>query len=496
MGIFLVFDEKTIEAGLEKCMADSCHASFFAIICIHEIVRKRGNIIVEQILFMSGIASLYVAILEAITYKRVFPKRVFESIFFSMLVIIQLLLPDNVSEEQISLLLWIGGIFLYLCFANRKNALLYNFSIAMSVVMLQTVCAVLLSVMDTSIWFGLNQIGVILPGKVLLVCMEITFSMILIGCKEKIPLYKWYQNRGIRIISVIIGVIFAILKVIGIHSYDKEQYYFGAAVASVFLFCVLIGIFWLIDHYRLALQKQKAEQDSKRMNANLHRTKELMPLLISVVNENKELLDPEIVEEFQQIYSEQMITERKENMNYKLMGSTGIKLLDAQLQHYILECAKKDITMDVFVAEPIKMKLQELEIAQLMIHNMVGDLLRNAIRAVEKSGIKDGKILVILGIKDRCLECNVYDNGSEIPMEVLQHFGERGVTFGGTGNGLADIVEMLTDYQASLQIKENAPGSSAYIKGFCIIFDGKARRELLTYREMKNESGFWEVCRK
>lgn len=56
------------------------------------------------------------------------------------------------------------------------------------------------------------------------------------------------------------------------------------------------------------------------MNANLHRTKELMPLLISVVNENKELLDPQIVEEFQQIYSEQMITERKENMNYKFLG--------------------------------------------------------------------------------------------------------------------------------------------------------------------------------
>ena len=450
----------------------------------------------ERIVYMGVLAILYVAILGAITYKSVFVKQIYQGIFFCVLVIIQLLLPDTVFGENISLLIWTGGIFLYLCLVNGKNALLYNFSMAMSVMMLQTVCVALLSVLDTILWFGLKQIGVMIPGKILLACMEGGIAAFFIVCKEKLPFYKWYQNRGIRIISVMIGIIFAVLKLIGIQSFHTKQHYFEAAVASVFLFCVLIGIFWLIDHYRLALQKQKAEQDSKRMNANLHRTKELMPLLISVVNENKELLDPEIVEEFQQIYSEQMITERKENMNYKLMGSTGIKLLDAQLQHYILECAKKDITMDVFVAEPIKMKLQELEIAQLMIHNMVGDLLRNAIRAVEKSGIKDGKILVILGIKDRCLECNVYDNGSEIPMEVLQHFGERGVTFGGTGNGLADIVEMLTDYQASLQIKENAPGSSAYTKGFCIIFDGKARRELLTYREMKNESGFWEVCRK
>lgn len=61
------------------------------------------------------------------------------------------------------------------------------------------------------------------------------------------------------------------------------------------------------------------------MNTSLHKTKELMPLLISVVNENEGLLDPQLVEEFNQIYSEQMIAGRKDSMNYKLLGTTGIK---------------------------------------------------------------------------------------------------------------------------------------------------------------------------
>ena len=68
--------------------------------------------------------------------------------------------------------------------------------------------------------------------------------------------------------------------------------------------------------------------------------------------------------------------------------------------------------MDVFVTEPIRIQLQKMEIAQLMMHNMVGDLLRNAIRAIEKNGTEGGKILLILGMKEDCLELDVYDNGS------------------------------------------------------------------------------------
>lgn len=450
----------------------------------------------ERIIYMSVVTILYVAILEFVTYKNVCVKRLFRSIFAVVITIMQLLVPECVYQESISLILWIGGIFLYLCLVDRKNTLIYNFSIAVSVMMLETVCTALLSVIDTMFWFGLQRIGVALDGKIVLAFLEILFSIFLILGKGKIPLYKLYQSQGVRVISVIIGNTFAILRLAGIYSYANRQSYFGVAVAGVFFFCILLGALWLLDHYRLALQKQKAEQDSRQMHANLHKTKELMPLLISVVNENKDLLDPQIVEEFQQIYAEQMITERKENMNYKFLGSTGIKLLDAQLQHYILECAKKEIVMDVFVTEPVKMQLQERKIPQLMIHNMVGDLVRNAIRAVEKSGTKNGKILLILGMKENFLELDVYDNGSEIPIEVLKRFGERGVTFGGTGNGLADLIEVLEDYQASLRIQENAPGSSAYTKGFCVIFNGKEKRELVTYRDIMSKSEIWEVCHK
>ena len=90
--------------------------------------------------------------------------------------------------------------------------------------------------------------------------------------------------------------------------------------------------------------------------------------------------------------------------------------------------------MDVFASEPIAKQIHEMGIAQLMVHNVVGDLLRNAIRAITRDGRTDGKILVIVGKKNETVEIDIFDNGANLPLEVLERFGTRGVTTGGTGN--------------------------------------------------------------
>ncbi|MCI5494168.1 MAG: hypothetical protein MR425_08555, partial [Lachnospiraceae bacterium] len=191
---------------------------------------------------------------------------------------------------------------------------------------------------------------------------------------------------------------------------------------------------------------------------------------------------------------EQMIVGKRENMNYKLMGTTGITLLDSHLQHYIMECARKNIVMDVFVSEPIEDDMRELKIAQLQMHNIMGDMIRNAIRAIERENKMDGKVLVIIGKKEAGMEIVVYDNGQRIPEMVLEKFGERGVTTGGTGNGLADLVDLLDMYDGSLVIEEKDASSSAYTKGIHLVFDGKCRRELYTVHTLPKkiyENGFW-----
>ena len=354
----------------------------------------------------------------------------------------------------------------------------------------------ILAVPLAGIWY--LERNVITPDMrdIIMLIVKLLICICFTVWRQRIPLYKMYKNKSVRILSAIIGVFLVILEQTGLHLFDSNRHNFSVIIGNLFIFSIIIGILWLLDHYRLAAGKLKVEQDNRRMNTSLHKTKELMPLLISVVNENEGLLDPQLVEEFNQIYSEQMIAGRKDSMNYKLLGTTGIKLLDAQLQHYILECNKKGIVMDVFASEPIAKQIHEMGIAQLMVHNVVGDLLRNAIRAITRDGRTDGKILVIVGKKNETVEIDIFDNGANLPLEVLERFGTRGVTTGGTGNGLADLVEMLAAENISLVIRENAGENSTYTKGFLLVFDGKNRRELITWRTDEpalRQNDYWDI---
>lgn len=444
------------------------------------------------------IIALYFSIIDWITYRTVSKNKVFQKVCFlglavSAVVLVIAPLKQIAFREIVFIFVCMIWLFLYLSLSDKESGFLYNFMMIISTIMIEIVCRVILALPGSCFLFLVLKNGNASGEKIFLVCADVLLCICILIWGKNIPLYKLYENRGIRIISTVIGIFLIILQQMGTYASDNHQGNLSA-ITYILFFTIIFSVLWLIDHYRMAAGKLKVEQDNRKMNANLHRTKELMPVLISVVNENKELLDPQIVEEFNQIYSEQMITERKEAMDYKLLGSTGVKLLDAQLQHYILECSKNGISMDAFVAEPIAHVMQDMKIAQLMIHTMVGDLLRNAIRAIERGKVEDGKILVIVGMKEHILEINVFDNGANIPLMVLENFGQRGVTTGGTGNGLADLVKILTDIQASLIIKENAPETSAYTKGFVIVFDGENRRELWTYREkeIKNKV-FWNI---
>ena len=441
--------------------------------------------------------ALYLAILKLIEENFMKEKALQKILLFIFALLLMSVFHNAEQRQKITFLIGTVYLFIYFClFQKEKRDHIYQFCIIMSTATVYMVISAVLAIPGAFIWY-LSQGSMsteyrngLMLGIKLLICICFTVW------RQRIPLYKIYKNKSVRILSAIIGVFLVILEQTGLHLFDSNRHNFSVIIGNLFIFSIIIGILWLLDHYRLAAGKLKVEQDNRRMNTSLHKTKELMPLLISVVNENEGLLDPQLVEEFNQIYSEQMIAGRKDSMNYKLLGTTGIKLLDAQLQHYILECNKKGIVMDVFASEPIAKQIHEMGIAQLMVHNVVGDLLRNAIRAITRDGRTDGKILVIVGKKNETVEIDIFDNGANLPLEVLERFGMRGVTTGGTGNGLADLVEMLAAENISLVIRENAGENSTYTKGFLLVFDGKNRRELITWRTDEpalRQNDYWDI---
>ena len=63
-------------------------------------------------------------------------------------------------------------------------------------------------------------------------------------------------------------------------------------------------------------------------------------------------------------------------------------------------------------------------------------------------------------------------------------------------NELADLVEMLAAENISLVIRENAGENSTYTKGFLLVFDGKNRRELITWRTDEpalRQNDYWDI---
>ena len=444
---------------------------------------------------------LYFVTLDWITLGRIKRRRWVSLTCGAILVAMEMVLIKDIGEEDavgktIFVMLCLVWMFIYLCVTDHSQGLLYKFSMIIATVVIDTIYAVLLTLPSSylCLWIAGNRNMKVV--RIFFMVVYIITSVLIEHHGQKLPLYKVFDNRGIRFITTAVGICIIVLQQIGFHLAQSQYRNLSILIANFLIFTIIIGILWLLDHYRLAAGKLKVEQDNRRMNTSLHKTKELMPLLISVVNENEGLLDPQLVEEFNQIYSEQMIAGRKDSMNYKLLGTTGIKLLDAQLQHYILECSKKGIVMDVFASEPTAKQIHEMGIAQLMVHNVAGDLLRNAIRAITRDGRTDGKILVIVGKKNETVEIDIFDNGANLPLEVLERFGTRGVTTGGTGNGLADLVEMLTAENISLVIRENAGENSTYTKGFLLVFDGKNRRELITWRADEpalRQNDYWDI---
>ena len=58
---------------------------------------------------------------------------------------------------------------------------------------------------------------------------------------------------------------------------------------------------------------------------------------------------------------------------------------------------------------------------------------------------------------------------------ILEHFGERGNTTWGTGNGLADMMETVNRARASIEINRQMDPQDVFTKGIFICFDGRNR---------------------
>ena len=268
---------------------------------------------------------------------------------------------------------------------------------------------------------------------------------------------------------------------------------------------VIFFIISKIEKHNADKEKALIEENNKILSTKLHKSREILPAMVQVLNnvtENNgaEMEQEEVhklLREVNNLYGQQLKENEQEDLQLKSFCSTGLKILDQQINIYQREAIDKNINFDIFVQAPINDILKRDDIDQLRLQRAVGDLVRNAFRSMESEDKKcqaKGHILLIIGCKyENILEIAVVDSGKEFPLYVIETFGKRGVTTGGMGNGLADLVEFAKEVKASIDLSEFEGRTNSFTKKISIIFDKQGINNFNSSRKGLITGSFWST---
>ena len=352
---------------------------------------------------------------------------------------------------------------------------------------------------------GTSIVYIFQPYKML----EVYFGSSFLIFKYIIILFFFYmkiekkENKEISAIKeviVILGYVLVVcIKIPFLYTDIKDDVTAKMIILTAICCIIIFLIISKIEKHNAAKEMARIEENNKILSTKLHKSREILPAMVQVLsnvteNNGVEMEQQEahkLLQEVNDLYGQQLKENNKEDLQLKSFCSTGLKVLDQQLSIYQREAIDKNINFDIYVQAPINELLKRDDIDQLKLQRAVGDLVRNAFRSVEREDKKchaKGQVLLIIGCRcEEILEVNVVDNGAEFPLYVIEAFGKRGITTGGTGNGLADLVEFAKEIKASICLDEFEGRASSFTKKISVIFDkqginyfNSARKELVT----------------
>lgn len=176
------------------------------------------------------------------------------------------------------------------------------------------------------------------------------------------------------------------------------------------------------------------------------------------------------------------------------LPKADIPEIDDMFKYMQSECYKNNIDFKLQVNGNIHHLVNTL-ISKSKLETLVGDILRDAIRAVSSSSGDYKSIFAILGLKDNFYEFCVFDSGVDFEIDTLIKLGLECVTThkdnGGSGIGFITTFETMNECNASLIIEEFPNDSkNDYSKSITVRFDGKNEYRIVSYRanEIKEKS--------
>lgn len=421
-----------------------------------------------------------------------------------------LYLPGFFMLEDIS---WKGYIIkniyllviLILCFYEQKMRISECISLICALFSVSEVLKILAAI-SGSVSMILLDIDSLINDTVLqvlsIIYMVAFISFTIYIVKRKIVNLRFSFSK--KCIAYLAYVVIVFGKIPFLYTELRDAYTTKLVFIAIFCCTVIFFIISKIERHNAEMERAKIEENNKELSTKLHKSQEIIPAVVQVLSdvaessgkEMEEQKTQKLLNEMTDLFGRQLKENSKEDLHLKNFCSTGLTVLDHQLKGYQMEAIDRGVNLDIYVQAPINDIIKRNNIDQLKLQRAVGDLIRNAFRVIineKRSSRTNGHILLIIGCQyEGILEIAVVDNGAQFPLHVIETFGRRGVTTGGTGNGLADLVEFAEETKATICVEEFDGKTDSFTKKISMIFDKQRENIFISPRWEQVNSSFWK----
>lgn len=293
----------------------------------------------------------------------------------------------------------------------------------------------------------------------------------------------------------------------------SNQIYITNSILTILMigsFISSIGLFlWIrksiTEHYRKKLQAkadehyqntltEKEQQIEHLNNSNaflskiVHRDNHIMSSLQHTITKYKVSDNPnereKLLNEILTLAQERSDLIVKEQVNTKVLPTTGISLINGALSNMYIKATAHNIDFNLIINQDIHYLVNNL-ITQTDLETLLCDHIKDAIIAINSNEDIKGKILVTITMNDDIYEISIKDNGVEFEVDTLAKLGLERITThkdtGGNGIGFMTTFETLKKSNASLIITEHKT-KTPFSKSITFRFDGLNAFIINSYR--------------
>ena len=326
--------------------------------------------------------------------------------------------------------------------------------------------------------------------------------------KHGFPYFKTKTNPDyidIFIITICTIILFIYFMLNLYTKYSFQQIYLGLIMFSILLVVIIYKSFILYQKQKLQTQALKdyeqelvetklklstaLEEKQKLVKSNhefYHRQEAINKKLDDLIANQKSLTNSEFGEDLTYI-SDRLKTLSNEYVEktktLPKLDKTNIQEIDDMLSYMQSECSKNNIELLLKIECDIN-HIIENYITKSQLETLLGDLIQNAIIAINHCNNEFKSIMAVFGIKQDTYVICILDSGIPFETTTLVNLGLQPASThldeGGTGIGFITTFETINSCNASFIINEIT--NSNYTKSLEIKFDNKNEYVIISKR--------------